>query len=149
MRNQSASGVVIRGDEVLLVRHTYGMLKGKFLIPGGIVEEDEMPMECVEREVEEEAGVKCQVGDLVCVRFRPESWWACFRCDYISGEPRPDGHETDRSLFMNLHDAINNSDVTETMRFILKHFVSGERRGFAKAEYQSQNFGDSRYAIFI
>ena len=52
---------------MLLVRHAYGMLEGKFLIPGGVVEDDVLPMECVVREVAEEAGTICEVKGLICV----------------------------------------------------------------------------------
>lgn len=44
-RRVSASSVVCREGKVLLVRHTYGATKGKYLIPGGFCEEGEMPVE--------------------------------------------------------------------------------------------------------
>ena len=41
--------VVIRGEQVLLVRHTYGSAKGKLLIPGGYVQVAEMPEDAAMR----------------------------------------------------------------------------------------------------
>ena len=35
--------IVRRGDEVLLVRHTYGGAAGQLLIPGGHCNVDELP----------------------------------------------------------------------------------------------------------
>jgi ADP-ribose pyrophosphatase YjhB (NUDIX family) len=34
---------MIRNNEILLVRHTYGAAKGQLLIPGGHVQNEEMP----------------------------------------------------------------------------------------------------------
>ena len=149
MFNKSASGLVVRGDEMLLVRHTYGMLKGKLLIPGGVVEDDELPMECVVREVAEEAGIVCEVKGLFCVRFRPESWWTAFFCGYISGEPVPDGRETDLAIFMNLHEAIQHPDVTDTMKVIFRSYLKNRQPTLLASDYTSANFDDSRYALFL
>ena len=54
-RKLSASCVVIKDNHVLVVKHTYGAAKGKYLIPGGFSEENEMPQVTAEREVLEEA----------------------------------------------------------------------------------------------
>ena len=44
----------------MLVKHTYGAAKGKYLIPGGFSEEGEIPQITAEREVLEESGVGCR-----------------------------------------------------------------------------------------
>ena len=149
MFNRSASGLVVRDDDVLLVRHAYGMLKGKLLIPGGVVEDDELPMECVVREVEEEAGIVCEEKGLVCVRFRPDSWWTAFLCGYVSGDPVPDGRETDLAIFMNLYEAIQHSDVTETMKVILRNYLKNRAPALLASDHTSSNFNDSRYALYL
>ena len=41
--NHSVGCLVVRNREVLLVRHTYGRARGKLLIPGGYLQEGEMP----------------------------------------------------------------------------------------------------------
>lgn len=56
-RKLSASCVVIEDNKVLLVKHTYGAAKGKYLIPGGFSEDGELPQITAEREVLEETGV--------------------------------------------------------------------------------------------
>lgn len=68
-RKLSASCVVIADNKVLLVKHTYGAAKGKYLIPGGFSEGRELPQVTAEREVFEETGVTVQASDLVAVRF--------------------------------------------------------------------------------
>ena len=67
----SVSGLVVRNSEVLLVRHTYGPAKGKLLIPGGHVEERELPVQTVQREVLEETQMQTAGERLLAVRFRP------------------------------------------------------------------------------
>lgn len=56
-RKLSAGCVVIRDNHVLIVKHTYGAAKGKYLISGGFSEDNEMPQVTAEREVLEETGV--------------------------------------------------------------------------------------------
>ena len=51
------SGIVLKEDEVLLVRHTYGPAKGKLLIPGGHVEDGELFNEAIIREISEETEI--------------------------------------------------------------------------------------------
>lgn len=68
-RQLSASCVVIKDKGVLLVKHTYGAAKGKYLIPGGFSVEREMPLQTAEREVLEEAGITVKAKELTAVRF--------------------------------------------------------------------------------
>lgn len=56
-RKLSASCVVIKDEKVLLVKHTYGAAKGKYLILGGFSEDCEMLQQTAEREVLEETGI--------------------------------------------------------------------------------------------
>jgi ADP-ribose pyrophosphatase YjhB (NUDIX family) len=49
--------VATRGDEVLLVRHTYGR-RSQWDLPGGGVHRGEDPRDAVEREVREELGLE-------------------------------------------------------------------------------------------
>ncbi len=63
-----ASGVVLFDplDRILIVKPTY---KDAWLIPGGIVEENESPKEAAIRETEEEIGLVLPDVRLVCVHF--------------------------------------------------------------------------------
>jgi ADP-ribose pyrophosphatase YjhB (NUDIX family) len=51
--------VVRRGDDVLLVRHTYGR-RWEWDLPGGFINHDEAPQDAVLRELEEEVGLQGQ-----------------------------------------------------------------------------------------
>ena len=45
--NWSVTGIAIRDNTVLLARHTYGGGKGKWIVPGGYLENGESPEDAV------------------------------------------------------------------------------------------------------
>jgi 8-oxo-dGTP pyrophosphatase MutT (NUDIX family) len=63
------AGVLICDDQgrVLLVEPTY---KDYWEIPGGAVEADESPRSAAAREVEEELGLRIEVGRLLCLEWQ-------------------------------------------------------------------------------
>jgi 8-oxo-dGTP pyrophosphatase MutT (NUDIX family) len=87
------TAVVLRGDEVLLVRRSDN---GRWSPVTGIVDPGEHPAVAAVREAEEEAGVVCEVEDLVWVGVTPVVTHVngdlaqyldhTFRCRYVSGE---------------------------------------------------------------
>ena len=90
-----ATAVVLRGDDVLLVRRADN---GEWAPVTGIVDPGEHPADTAEREVLEETGVACTVDELVLVdvttpRAYPNGDRAqyldlTFRCRYVEGEAR-------------------------------------------------------------
>jgi 8-oxo-dGTP diphosphatase len=64
----SVGAVVRKGHRILLVRRAQEPSKGKWSIPGGVVELGETLQEAAKREVLEECGVQIDVGDVVEVR---------------------------------------------------------------------------------
>jgi 8-oxo-dGTP pyrophosphatase MutT (NUDIX family) len=74
-RKRMAAGVLLRdpADRVLWVEPTY---KPNWEIPGGIVEADESPWDCAERELAEELGLHRPVTRLLVVdHVRPDARW--------------------------------------------------------------------------
>jgi ADP-ribose pyrophosphatase YjhB (NUDIX family) len=60
--------LVRRADEVLLTRiSTRGAYPGAWTLPGGGLDHGESPRDALAREVREECGVECEVGDLLDV----------------------------------------------------------------------------------
>ncbi len=55
--------------QVMLVRPTY---KLSWEIPGGVVERNESPKQCCKREVQEEIGLRREIGDLLVVDYNSE-----------------------------------------------------------------------------
>ena len=122
--NFGVGGVVLRGSEILLVRHTYGTAKGKLLIPSGHVQIGEMPEEAVAREIHEETSVSATVKGFIGIRFQKKSWYAIFLLDYISGEPKSDGDENDFAGFIPLVEAVRRDDVTGLSRVIIESIIN-------------------------
>jgi len=56
-----AYGIIIKNDEIALIRKARGGYKGKLDLPGGGVEHTEVPEETLKRELMEEIG--CEVKD--------------------------------------------------------------------------------------
>jgi ADP-ribose pyrophosphatase YjhB (NUDIX family) len=62
LRRPHTSGVKVvvrRGDDVLLVRHTYGR-RAEWDLPGGFINDGETPQDAVLRELQEEVGLEAQ-----------------------------------------------------------------------------------------
>ena len=68
--------IVIDGSRVLLVRRGHEPLKGEWSVPGGVVEIGETLEAAIAREVQEETGLRVDVGPIVDVldriRFDPD-----------------------------------------------------------------------------
>ena len=61
-------GVVFYEDQVLLVKLTYGPVKGMWLIPGGLVDCGETLQEAVIREIFEETGIEVTPQGIIGIR---------------------------------------------------------------------------------
>ncbi|HHU61470.1 MAG TPA: (deoxy)nucleoside triphosphate pyrophosphohydrolase [Natronincola sp.] len=55
------AAIIRNDDKVLLCQRKEGALAGKWEFPGGKIENDETPEECIVREVEEELGITVEV----------------------------------------------------------------------------------------
>lgn len=97
------SAVVVRDDEVLLVRRADN---GSWTPVGGIVDPGEQPAAAAVREVLEETGLVVEPVRLVSVNVTPMITYAngdqvqyidlCFLCRWVSGDPHPaDGENTE------------------------------------------------------
>ena len=90
------SAVVLRGDEVLLVRRADN---GAWTPVTGIIDPGEQPAVAAERETREEADIVAHVESLTWVQVLPMITYDngdqtqyidfVFRCSYVSGEPYP------------------------------------------------------------
>jgi 8-oxo-dGTP pyrophosphatase MutT (NUDIX family) len=80
--------VLTDGDNVLLVRHTYG--SPKWDLPGGGIKRDEPPVDAARREIEEELGVRLDrwrdLGSLGARDYHRHDTIHCFQAE-LDGEP--------------------------------------------------------------
>ena len=95
----AAAGVVVRGNDVLLVKRGWPPHQGRWSIPGGSVEEGETVEAAGVREVLEETGVRVRPVKVVLVhdlierdaagRVRFHYAVVDILCDYMQGDPMP------------------------------------------------------------
>jgi 8-oxo-dGTP pyrophosphatase MutT (NUDIX family) len=80
--------VLTDGEEVLLVRHTYG--KPEWDLPGGGIKRDERPEDAARREIEEELGVRLagwrDIGSLRSAEYHRRDTIYCFQAE-LNGKP--------------------------------------------------------------
>jgi ADP-ribose pyrophosphatase YjhB (NUDIX family) len=88
-------GAIIRGDQLLLIKHReHKGGRSYWIIPGGGIEAGETEEECVQREMLEETGLKVTVERLLLdeiIQLNRHKTYLC-RADADAGEPQP-GYE--------------------------------------------------------
>ncbi len=88
-----AAGVVLKDGRVLLTRRAKGQhLAGLWEFPGGKLEDEEAPEDCVVRECREECGIEVGVDEIFEVthhRYPERAVLLLFyKCRWLSGEVR-------------------------------------------------------------
>jgi 8-oxo-dGTP pyrophosphatase MutT (NUDIX family) len=85
--------VLTRGEEVLLVRHTYGDRRA-WELPGGSIKRGEEPLAAARREILEELGLSISdwtaLGDFFAEHEHREDTLYCFHAIVEDGVPVPD-----------------------------------------------------------
>lgn len=87
-----ALGIVVKGDEVLLIHRNVNN-QSYFVFPGGGVEQGETSEQGALREVYEEAGIKAKLEKLAYRVIDENSEHNFYICSYISGELKPEQEE--------------------------------------------------------
>lgn len=116
----AVGAIVLRGNTVLLVRHTYGSAAGKLLNPGGFLQEGELPYDAVRREVLEETGVTAEPTGLIAIRCSAAAWYMVFLCRHVAGEPHSDNRENNEALYMDCESVLRHPEVTSTAKSLLQ-----------------------------
>ncbi len=57
--------LVLHLDKVLLIQRAVDPAKGKWSLPGGYMDADEMPKDALQRELKEEVGLRSKIGGLI------------------------------------------------------------------------------------
>lgn len=106
--------VVLREERVLFVRQTYGeSLTGVYTLPWGFVQgmtadgQPDPPHLAALRETLEEGGVTAEIEGLLGIQVHQDAagqprLYTLFLCRHVSGDPTPDGVETDRAAYFTL-----------------------------------------------
>ena len=140
--SQSAAGVVLHEGRVLLVRHTYGVRKGRLIVPGGYALLEESAEDTVRREVLEETGVTVEPEGVIGVRFNHRDWYVEFRCRYVSGTARSDCDENSEALWMPVEEALASEEIPDLTRRLIACAASG--RLMEKIDYD----GTTKYGPY-
>ena len=141
-------GIIEIDERVLLVRHTYGTAKERILVPGGYVQEGELPSKAIEREVLEETGVIAKAKAIFSVQFKPEQWCVVFTMEYISGEPRSDGYENNEVLLLPAEEAVLREDITNMSREMLRAYIVDKENVLGKSNYVPTSTTVESYEIY-
>ena len=141
-------GIIEIQGKILLVRHTYGTAKDRILVPGGYVEENELPNVAIEREIFEETGVVAKAKSLLSIQFKTNQWCPVFVCEYISGTPKSDNYENSEVLLLNIDEAIKREDITNMSRELLKIYRANKNNALTKKDYLAKNTTDQSYVLF-
>lgn len=129
-------GLVIKDQKFLLVKRAHHPGKGYWTNPGGYIEQFENIEETIVREVKEEAGIEAKVNRIVAIRDLPRevhNVYVAFAMEYVDGEPKPDGVESDAAGFYSLEE-IETLNVASFTRWLIKVAFEGIDSGLHKDE---------------
>jgi 8-oxo-dGTP diphosphatase len=123
-------GVVTRGEEILVVRMTYGPSQGRYMLPGGLLDPGETLDGAIVREVQEETGVLAEPRGIIGVRSRytdrGTDTYLVWLMHHLSGDPDPDGREIEDARFMTLQEIRHRDDIVYLVRYMAHKVFSGQ-----------------------
>lgn len=122
---KSVAAIVEHDGKILIVRHTYGAGKGRLIIPGGYLKDNETPQQACVREVLEETGITAEPKRLVGVRFNLKDWYVVFAADYVGGEAHSDGDENSEAVWVDIDEALARDDVPDLTRKLIAAYKNG------------------------
>lgn len=148
-----ACGIVIRGDEALVVKKTYSGLQGQWSFPAGFVQEGETVDEAAVREVLEETGVEAVVRQVAGIRSGVikgsiSDNMVIFWMDYVGGEPRPQEGEIAEARFLPIGQLLTDPLSSTYLKIILPGYAERERGMAGQTHAIDPVFQYTSYKIF-
>lgn len=133
-RALTTDALVLRGDEVLLIKRGREPFKGRWALPGGFVDADETVEETCIREVSEETGVTGRVRGLLGVYSRPgrdprgQTVSLLFHVEATGGEPKAGDDASEARFFSWDSLPALAFDHEEMLRDARKRLASGKQQ---------------------
>jgi ADP-ribose pyrophosphatase YjhB (NUDIX family) len=122
--------VVLHERRILFIRQVKGhSLAGQWSIPWGLVDAGEAPEDAALRETVEESGVSAALDGLLGIQNLPTPGWIgiIFACHALSGQPTPDGVETDAAGYFSREEILAFNEPFEPWcRWLALRVLSGE-----------------------
>lgn len=120
----AVGGVVLKGEQVLLVKRGRPPLYKHWSIPGGKIELGEPHIEALKREIREETQVEAEPFGLIGVfealpqkQGDPHFVMIDYACRWVSGDPVP-GDDAMEAEFLSLPEALSRVAWDETRRAV-------------------------------
>jgi ADP-ribose pyrophosphatase YjhB (NUDIX family) len=126
--------LLVHDGRMLLVRRAQDPGKGYWTNPGGYIEQHEPIQRSIEREVLEETGIVARAAGIAAVRDLPRdnhNVYIAFHMDFVEGEPRADGVETDAAGFYSL-DEMREMNVAPFTRWLADVALNGRMPGLER-----------------
>mgnify|MGYP001157632770 CR=1 FL=1 len=148
-----ACGIVICGEEALVVNKAYGGLKGQWSFPAGFVKQGETVDEAAAREVLEETGVHAVVRQVAAIRSGVirdtiSDNLIVFWMDYIRGEPKPQEGEIQEARFLPIEQLIHDPRSSTNLKIILPKYKEREQGMSGQAYEIDPVFSYTAYKVF-
>ena len=131
---QVVSAVVIKANQILLVKYKFGEGNEKYMLPGCRVLCGEAPKEAVRRGCINETGISIEAEDIVFVRLTDVEWSITFRARYLAGSLKPSVIDPIEPLWMNVEDAL----TLEKLSLICKEQIKSALSSKGGLQYKRQ-----------
>ncbi|MHA1214064.1 MAG: NUDIX domain-containing protein [Candidatus Hodarchaeales archaeon] len=129
-------GVVIYNNRVLLVKLNYGPAKGKWLIPGGMVDCGETLKEAIRREIHEETNQEIVPKEIIGLRSMVRKSdgitdvYCIFNCELVD-KPQPlieDKIEIKEVQWLPISSLEDNEEVSDYTKYLIKRLLTKEEK---------------------
>lgn len=152
----SVGGLVVRDDSLLVVRMTYGPSKGRYMVPGGLLDAGETLDAAAVREVREETSIEARPLGIVGLRSRVmglnNDTYVLWLLEHLSGEPTPDGREIDDCRFLPWDELAARDDVVYLVKYFAARLAAGQVTPHAHVtdyDYQFPGTTPDTWKLFV
>ncbi len=152
----SVGGLVVRDQELLVVRMTYGPTRGRYMLPGGLLDPGETLDQAVVREVREETAVEARPVGIAGVRSRRDGdntdTYIVWLLDHLAGEPQTDSRENDDARFLPFAEILQRDEVAELVRYFTARIQAGQLQPHRFAEdydHTAGNVSPASWKLFL